>query len=524
MRQRTRSTLYRIRPESQQADLNEKVGVPYSLVRQSAKHRNLQFYDSFEWHAWKKKSAVCKRGSTLSIVSLKTGKEQASSPMRKSPSSFFASDIADDAVRQHLDSFTPLRAFIRLCRAEEQVDQYRILDDNRKTVGHLEITTLTLREKNRKDYTESFLTLTPLRGYRTDSEHVAEALQKAGLLSGTTSFSYIYNQLLKAAGISPGSYRSKPSVRLSPDEPVRESARKLLLATFRIMLANEPWLSRNIDTEFLHDYRVALRRTRSILAQLKGIFPPEELSRFKQQFRELAKRTNNLRDQDVYLLEADHFGSLLPAPLREPLGLFFDDLQHAHAQELRALSRHLRTRQHAELLHTWESFLTEPCQASGEDTPNAALPTSTVAVGTIRKAWKKVIRHGRTIGPEASDEDLHSLRIDCKKLRYLLEFFSSIFPKETIGPVITHLKKLQDLLGKFVDLSVQQDYLHHRITSPGAHSQQLPAALAASLGGLVTALYHERETVRQRFHDTFRQFDSHHTATLFSALIDHYSS
>ena len=59
-------------------------------------------------------------------------------------------------------------------------------------------------------------------------------------------------------------------------------------------------------------------------------------------------------------------------------------------------------------------------------------------------------------GGVRTDEDLHNLRIDCKKLRYLLEFFTSLFPKTQMKLLIKQLKQLQDNLGDFNDLSVQQ--------------------------------------------------------------------
>ena len=52
--------------------------------------------------------------------------------------------------------------------------------------------------------------------------------------------------------------------------PVR-STRALL----DIMVANEPGMRADLDTEFLHDYRVSLRRTRSLLGQIKNVFPAD---------------------------------------------------------------------------------------------------------------------------------------------------------------------------------------------------------------------------------------------------------
>ena len=42
------------------------------------------------------------------------------------------------------------------------------------------------------------------------------------------------------------------------------------LQTLRI---NEDGVRKDLDSEFLHDFRVAVRRTRSALSQIKGVFP-----------------------------------------------------------------------------------------------------------------------------------------------------------------------------------------------------------------------------------------------------------
>ena len=66
---------------------------------------------------------------------------------------------------------------------------------------------------------------------------------------------------------------------------------------------------------------------------------------------------------------------------------------------------------------------------------------------------------GTSITPSSPDVLLHKLRIECKKLRYLLEFFSSLFAQKEINYLIKQLKILQDNLGDLNDLSVQQDTL-----------------------------------------------------------------
>ncbi|ASQ90576.1 hypothetical protein CHL67_06250 [Prosthecochloris sp. GSB1] len=511
---------FRLSKNTDTAEFPSCLESPYTFEAQTSKKQTLHCYDTFDWKAWNKKTAVVQKSGQLSCVNLETGEETSRCGFRRNPLHFLPCEITDASCRKTLERISRLRAFLRLCTVETRISAWKVLDDNRKTVAFLELTEMLPGNSVPGDPPAATVSLLPVRGYHQPVETLAERLGPDTGLGRSMRYRDMFAALLERSERQPGSYSSKTHVRLVPNDSIHRSARQLLLATLNVMRANEPWLSRNIDTEFLHDYRVAIRRTRSILAQLKGIFPPGEIERFKKEFRDLGKRTNDLRDQDVHLLEANRFRTLLPENLREPLEPFFSDLRYQHRIELKKFSRYLKTGPYRTMLEEWSAFLEADAPGENESTPNAQQKTATVAVETIRKAWKKVLRHGRDIGCEASDAELHALRLDCKKLRYLLEFFASIFPEKVLGPVVRQMKTLQDNLGVFVDLSVQQEYLHNHLKDAG--DRQHAALPAASIGGLITALHHERETVRETFHDTFDRFDSPETEAHFQKLLNYH--
>lgn len=496
---------------------SKDTGISFSFRAEPIKKERINCYDTFDWKGWNKKNAILLYRRRLGIVDLKNGRTICSASLRKIPQSFFPGDIDEKTTASRLLSLSKLRAFIRFGSTDTEVRKWRVLDENQKTVAAVELRSIMPDNERQKKH---FVTLYPVRGYGKELEIVAEHLKQRSEYLRKTVFADLYNAILSAAQVIPGNYSSKPSVKLKAGNTIQDSARELLLATRAVIHANEQWIPKNIDTEFLHDYRVAIRRTRSILAQLKGIFPPEELSRYKQAFRELGKRTNNLRDQDVYLLQAERFRDLLPVTMRDSLDPFFTDLRSRHKRELGAFSRYLGSAKYRFLLEEWESFLRNEMQSDPVLTPVARNKTSEVAVSTIKKAWKKVIRHGKDISRIATNTELHALRIDCKKLRYLLEFYASVFPAKTLQMVVRQLKELQNNLGTFVDLSVQQNYLNDYLSTLESTIENIP--FAASLGGLVTALYHEREEVRMNFHNAFEKFDRPETEALFNELFNKY--
>ena len=127
------------------------------------------------------------------------------------------------------------------------------------------------------------------------------------------------------------------------------------------------------------------------------------------------------------------------------------------------------------------------------------------------------MKAGNVISESADDKMLHVLRIHCKKLRYLMEFFSSLFHPETMNSLIEQLKTLQDNLGDFNDLRVQEEYL---LTV----AKQLPVKCGQSekiflaIGSLVGALAWDRKIVRSAFAETFADFAAPANKELFQNL------
>jgi len=149
-------------------------------------------------------------------------------------------------------------------------------------------------------------------------------------------------------------------------------------------------------------------------------------------------------------------------------------------------------------------FLDEPLP-EGPETPNAPRPIGEVASHGIWKAYRKVLKRGKATDRNTSAEALHALRIDCKKLRYLLTFFQSLYHEEEAGALIKKLKKLQDNLGDFNDLQVQREALEgfaHEMMEAGDASPETLMAMGRLMGRLET----EQEAEREAFHQRFRRF------------------
>ncbi|MGA6994520.1 MAG: CHAD domain-containing protein, partial [Candidatus Deferrimicrobiaceae bacterium] len=99
----------------------------------------------------------------------------------------------------------------------------------------------------------------------------------------------------------------------------------------------------------------------------------------------------------------------------------------------------------------------------------------------------------------------------------LLEFFSRLFPRRKIRVLIEQLKKLQDLLGSYNDLRVQEQYLldvARELRKTGRQSKKTPLVI----GSLVGTLNREQQTLKDAFAETFAEYASPENQKSFRAL------
>jgi CHAD domain-containing protein len=147
----------------------------------------------------------------------------------------------------------------------------------------------------------------------------------------------------------------------------------------------------------------------------------------------------------------------------------------------------------------------------------ANLPARELANRIILKRYKRVARSGQILCTVTPDAEVHRLRIQCKKLRYSMEFFASLYPKQKLRALLRQLKELQDHLGRFNDLSVQQGMLRQSLSNLPADSRY-SLDLAAAFGGLLKGLFQEQQSLRTHFAEVFARFGDQKTDALFHDL------
>jgi CHAD domain-containing protein len=489
------------------------------LVADPAESWRLVYCDSFDWrlyHAGLRLEWLQSPGySLLRLVRLDDGTIGAELEL-DALDTRFASGLPDSELRRIIDPLLDIRAFLPLVTLKVRSHCLRQEDDEGKTRTRLYVESINrLTQEGGTRLLQKHLRLQPLRGYEKSAQAVGRKLEKKHKLqAGDDS---LWEQAMTAAGKQPGDYSSKLNIHLEPEMRADAAVRRVMLDLFHAMQVNEQGTIEDLDSEFLHDFRVAVRRTRSALAELKWVFPPATLKRFKREFAWLGSVTTKLRDLDVYLIKFNRYKAMLPEELGdglEPLRDLLRDKQQI--EQSRHLAVQLRSARYRRLKQQWQRYLESPL-AKRPVASDAAKPIGEVARRRTWRMYKRVMREGRAITDESPPPELHELRKSCKKLRYLMEFFHCLYKPKAIRALIKELKQLQENLGDYQDLDVQIASLEHfaeEMDQRGVYD----AAAARAMEALLATLHAQMDEVRAHFHERFERFSRKETRSLFREL------
>jgi len=283
-----------------------------------------------------------------------------------------------------------------------------------------------------------------------------------------------------------------------------DAAYRVLSRHFRRMVRNEPGARLGLDPERLHDMRVATRRLRAALKVFHGALPPTRTASLKKDFGWLATALGSVRDLDVHLSRLEQEATDVPGAAPEALAAYAEHLRRDREKARAAMLRVLDSKRYAVFVERLGRFLAAgpPKRPCGDV---AREPVTRVAPQVIRKRLRCLLADGRALTPDSTDEELHALRIRCKRLRYACEFFADLYGSAAVE-FAARLTGLQDILGAHQDACVAQETLErYALGLPARSVSDRRAGL--SLGRL--AAHHAWTALRTRteFFKAWRRFD-----------------
>jgi CHAD domain-containing protein len=269
------------------------------------------------------------------------------------------------------------------------------------------------------------------------------------------------------------------------------------------MRQNLPGLLDDVDTEFLHDFRVAVRRSRATLKLGRPVLPEVMHTRWEPAFKSLGDLTTPVRDLDVYELDLPAMSRWLVTADPTDLDPLATHLRSRRTVARNALVRSLRSARFRRLVMEWGEELAG-LVSSTEDGDRGHQSAGRLADRTIARAYRRVARDGALIGADSPAADLHGLRKRCKELRYALEVFAPVVDPTARKRAVTDLKGLQDVLGRFQDSEVQRQAMRGFAEEMMAEGTTAGAMLA--MGELIGHLDVEQERARRAFDVVFAGF------------------
>ena len=481
----------------------DRLAAHVAVVTQRAHRTDRTFWDTFDGRLHAAGLALADTGNRIALIDAATGAERAAGDHVRSLRRLALVDLPEGGLRELLAPVVEMRVMTPIVRVRSRRLPVNILDELGKIVVRLQAEEPTaVAGQDVKVALRSRLNVSGVLGYAAEYNRVLELL--AAELDLRPVSQPVHDEAVEAIGGVPGGTSSKLRVALSPEARADVAAVTVLRRLLEIIEVNLPGALADVDSEYLHDMRVAVRRSRALQRELRGVFPPEPLRVFRDGFRELQVLTGPTRDLDVQLLEFADLAATLPsetapdvAPLRELLELRL-------AAERAKMAKGLRSERTRALLDNWGDFLDALVASPEDDRPDAARPVAEVAGERIDKVYRQMVKMGSAIGPDTPHEALHDLRKKGKELRYLLEFFAPLYPSEIVKPMVATLKGLQDVLGRFQDREVQADAL--RALGDEIAALDGGAAALMAMGVLVQHLAAEQEQARAQFDERFERF------------------
>lgn len=228
------------------------------------------------------------------------------------------------------------------------------------------------------------------------------------------------------------------------------------------------------NPDAVHQTRVGLRRARSALALFKPHVRASISKQLAEGYREVGRKLGPCRDWDVFIRET------LPK---------FD--KHWPEINLHVIAENHRAQAYAAVCNEMGDTLTRIAEfVPGMDFGQTIDPIGIIAPDLLDRVHLRVrraVRHTKT------SDDRHTLRKRIKRLRYSIEFLSSLFDGHEVKDYLDHCKEAQGVLGRMNDASTIIHLINQLDTGKARKSmlewaEHIQEKAAGHLGHAITAL------------------------------------
>jgi CHAD domain-containing protein len=458
-------------PEAE-ATIVENIRAQGYRVKELKPIRNIDIYlDTFDWSLLKKKLALRYRTSDgASMYTIKSiGKIEDGIADRMEievpidgPVDVPA-EIAVKQIKEHIDGIIYPRKLLEHIQIRTDRRRYRVVSpEGAKIELAFDTTNFSPRGLNK-----------PRRARKLQE-------MEAELISGPAAALKSLSTLLSQTSCLPPSTASKletaierlnvsiPSKKPSGkymvrlDDRLDLAVRKILAYQFYRFREHLPGVQRDIDTEFVHQARVATRRMRSVLRLFGNAVPPATGVYLAGELQWLGGLFGTVRDLDVFLLNLSLFKQQIDLFPEKKKKVFENWIENHRHEPLNALKEALNSTRYTNFEQRLLRFLELPLPARPRATFAVKLVRE-IAPAIIKEKLDAAIKQGHRVREIPKLKQFHRLRIQMKRLRYACEFMAPAYDG-ALDPFIERTVEIQDCLGELQDTVFTRgfiDYLYN---------------------------------------------------------------
>lgn len=297
---------------------------------------------------------------------------------------------------------------------------------------------------------------------------------------------------------------------IRPDEPMAEAVRKIMYRQYQVMVANEAGCRSGKSIDAVHDMRVATRRLR-VAFRLFGAYYKRGLVRdLEADLRKTGRTLGAARDLDVFNKTARQYLRSLPKQQRGDLDPLLASWKRQKQIAQRELIAYFDSPRYQRLVEKLGDFLATPGAGVANNKAEPAPAQVRHVLSSTIWARYEAVRAYEIILPTAATSDLHALRIECKYLRYTLEFFQEVLGQGA-PQVIRQVIAVQDHLGEIQDADVASRLLAEYLSKAFKEQALAITPATADLDGVTRYFSHRLDQSRQMaatFSPLWKQIDS----------------
>ena len=471
-------------------DAERSLARAFDLSIETSAQAALSYFDTPDWRLRRSGMQLAADGEALLLRDAATaeviakGKWGAEAPHR------FARDTAPPAFRDRLAAVTEPRVLLEVARARVVVTEALARDAKGRVAARIRSEASTVRGRGAARTLRVVFVSIP-KGQKEAGAVVRRALTAAGFRPEHAS---AYDRVLARAGMRPGVDSARAAERVGAEASLRVAAVSIFRRLLRVMERNEAGVREGVDPEFLHDFRVALRRTRTALAEFKGVFTAGDARAFRARFAKLSAPSGRVRDVDVHAGRRAEYLVWIPEAFRAGLVPAMESLERERDARRADLLAVLDAREYATLKRDWKRALGALAagRPAGVAADEPALPLARAAAARRYQRLRAIATAADTF----DDAALHRARVQSKRLRYVLEFFAESLD-DPVEDLIRAVERLQDALGAYHDATVLLSLFGEEVrTIPAGASDAVVRGVA--LGALMTSVEARRAKARAR--------------------------